>query len=169
MTPGLGSNRVPKPSQPVHPRHLDRHGADTEYPSAIGQEGLNSLRVLRGDGQMDWDRALINGTIATGGGVAGGELSRRITFDDVLPSGALDGETPASLLPDPASRTVLDINTASATDLQGVHGIGETLSRRIVAARDANGGFQSTHDLLNIERIGPRRLEAIVGAGGVAQ
>ena len=118
---------------------------------------------------MDWNRALINGTVATGGGVIGGELSRPLDFDDISLRGALDGETPTSLLPDPASRTVLDINSVSAGDLQRVHGIGDTLSRRIVDARDASGGFTSTQDLLDIDGIGPQRLEAIIGAGGVAR
>lgn len=117
---------------------------------------------------MDWDGALINGTIATGGGIAGGELSRRITFDDALPSGALDGETPASLLPGPASRTVLDVNTASATDVQRMHGIGETLSRRIVAGRDAQRRLPVDSGPAGHRGHRSSRLEAIVGAGGVA-
>ena len=117
---------------------------------------------------MDWGKALINGSVSTAGGTISGELSRPLEFDDITLNGMLDGETPSSLLPNPASRTVLDINQASAADLQRVHGIGETLSQRIVAAREANGGFASTQELLDIDGIGPSRLEAIIGAGGVA-
>lgn len=165
-TAGLG-NKLPAGFSSTFLRRAGTTVA-TEYPSAIAQEGLDSLRVIGGDGRMDWDRALINGTVSTGGGIIGGELSRPLEFDDLDLRGALDGETPDTLLPNPASRTVLDINSAGAGDLQRVHGIGETLSRRIVAARDASGGFRSPQDLLEIDGIGPKRLEAIMGAGGIA-
>ncbi|HEU5085642.1 MAG TPA: DUF6531 domain-containing protein [Acidimicrobiales bacterium] len=164
-TAGLGTKLPPGFTATIGRRVATT--AATEYSSATLQEGLDSVRFLGGDGRMDWDKALVNGTVGTVSGTVTGEMARSVEVDVDL-RGAFDGETPDTLLPNPASRTVLDVNSASAADLQQVHGIGPELSRRIVAARDASGGFTSTQQLLDIDGIGPRRLEALIGAGGVA-
>lgn len=53
----------------------------------------------------------------------------------------------------------ININTATAEELTVFSGIGETLSQRIVEYRQANGGFQSVNELLNVEGIGKETLE----------
>lgn len=55
----------------------------------------------------------------------------------------------------------IDLNTATAKELQRLPGIGETLSAAIVAEREANGPFASAEDLLLVPGIGEKRLEAI--------
>lgn len=55
----------------------------------------------------------------------------------------------------------LDLNTASARELQKLPGIGEGLSAAIVADREENGPFASVEDLLRVPGIGEKRLEAI--------
>lgn len=60
----------------------------------------------------------------------------------------------------PGSSTV-NINTASATELQQLSGIGESLSQRIVDYRQANGPFSSVDELANVSGIGEARLAAI--------
>jgi competence ComEA-like helix-hairpin-helix protein len=143
--------------------------AAQEYPLAYGQEAADSY-LPGGDGRMDWDNAFLDGTMGTIGGVGGAELEHHLTveraFDDL--GGALDGETPSSLLPDPTRNTVLDVNSVNAADLQRINGIGPVLSERIIEHRNALGGFTSTQQLLDIPGIGPERLEAIVNAGGIA-
>lgn len=134
-----------------------------EYPMAFASEGANAL--LTGN-PYSVTNALINGTSGTIAGVGGAELNR--ATDPGSLSGILDGETPSSLLPDPARNTVLDINSASVADLERVPGIGPTLAQRIVDQRNANGGYTSTQDLLDIDQLGPARLEAINNAGGIA-
>ncbi len=58
-----------------------------------------------------------------------------------------------------AAQTVICLNTATAKELQQLPGVGEVLSARIVAYREATGGFRSIEDLLDIEGIGEKRLE----------
>ncbi len=53
----------------------------------------------------------------------------------------------------------IDINTASAAEFDQLPGIGEVLARRIVDYRTENGAFQKLEDLMNIEGIGPSRLD----------
>ena len=55
----------------------------------------------------------------------------------------------------------ININTASASELQELSGIGESLSQRIVDYRNANGAFASVDDLVNVSGIGDARLEQI--------
>lgn len=52
----------------------------------------------------------------------------------------------------------LDINAASETELQRLPGIGPTLSKRIVEARE-DRPFSSVEDLRRVKGIGPKTLE----------
>lgn len=56
----------------------------------------------------------------------------------------------------------LDINHADSEALQALPGIGEVLAGRIIAYRDENGPFSSPDQLMNVEGIGEKRLEAIL-------
>jgi competence protein ComEA len=49
----------------------------------------------------------------------------------------------------------LNINTASAADLDGLDGIGPSIAQRIVEYRTTNGPFQSVEDLQQVKGIGP--------------
>ena len=53
----------------------------------------------------------------------------------------------------------LDINTATAKELELLPGIGESLAGRILEARAKKGGFESCDELMEIEGIGPARYE----------
>ncbi|MER3402842.1 MAG: DNA-binding protein [Armatimonadota bacterium] len=55
----------------------------------------------------------------------------------------------------------LDINRATADELEQLPGIGPTLAQRIVEYRQQVGRFQSVDDLRNVRGIGPKRLEQI--------
>jgi competence protein ComEA len=51
------------------------------------------------------------------------------------------------------ARKPLDLNTASAEELVALIGISEMIAESIVDFRDANGGFHSVEELLEIEGI----------------
>ena len=55
----------------------------------------------------------------------------------------------------------VEINKATAEELQKVPGIGETLARRIVEFRQEHGSFESVDDLLNVRGIGVASLEKL--------
>ena len=56
----------------------------------------------------------------------------------------------------------VNINTADIPELMSLPGIGETLAERIIVYRDTHGYFQSPEELLNVEGIGSKKLEAIL-------
>jgi competence protein ComEA len=45
----------------------------------------------------------------------------------------------------------LDLNRASVEELIGLIGISETIAESIIDYRDANGGFHSVEDLMEVE------------------
>jgi uncharacterized protein len=61
------------------------------------------------------------------------------------------------------NRVGVEANTASASLLSYVAGIGPTLAKNIIALRDARGGFRSRRDLLNVPRLGPKAFEQAAG------
>ena len=56
---------------------------------------------------------------------------------------------------------LVDINTADEAMLQTLPGIGPALAERIVAYREANGGFQYLYELTNVKGIGSSTFEAL--------
>ena len=55
----------------------------------------------------------------------------------------------------------LDLNTATATELEELPGVGPVLAARIVAWREENGRFTSTDELREVSGIGPKTYEAL--------
>ena len=65
------------------------------------------------------------------------------------------GEIPEISAPlEPTAETPLNINTASASELCMLPGIGEVLAGRIVADREENGPFAEKSDLMRVSGIG---------------
>jgi len=55
----------------------------------------------------------------------------------------------------------VNVNTATAKDLQRLPGIGQVTAERIVAYRTEKGKFRSTADLLKVKGVGEKSLEKI--------
>jgi competence protein ComEA len=70
-------------------------------------------------------------------------------------SGVPGGTTPGS------SGGLINVNTASATELETLSGIGEVLAATIIEYRTQNGPFASVEDLMDVSGIGPATLDEI--------
>ncbi len=57
--------------------------------------------------------------------------------------------------------TRMDVNAASAEDLQKVPGIGPALSQAILECREAAGGFRFLEEIKDVPGIGEKRFEAL--------
>jgi competence protein ComEA len=76
----------------------------------------------------------------------------------VVPGGAgttLPGTTSG------AGSTLVNVNTASATELETLSGIGEVIAAAIVDYRTQNGPFTSVDQLEDVSGIGPATMEEI--------
>jgi competence protein ComEA len=63
----------------------------------------------------------------------------------------------------------IDLNTATAAELQRIPGIGPSMAERLIAYRQENGGFHSVEDLLQVSGIGEKKYEkmkSFVKVGG---
>ena len=67
---------------------------------------------------------------------------------------ALDDAAVAADTPGVAPNGLLDLNTASASDLDGLPGIGESFAERIIEYRATNGPFTAVEDLQKVKGIG---------------
>lgn len=79
----------------------------------------------------------------------GGE---RVIVPEVLPGGVL------SL---PVEDSGIDLNTATASELESLPGVGPVLAARIVAHRTDRGPFATVEDLLDVSGIGEAKLASM--------
>lgn len=68
-------------------------------------------------------------------------------------AGSGTGSTPASKL--------INLNTATATELDSLTGVGPSTAKAIIAYRTKKGSFSKVEDLLNVPGIGPAKLAAM--------
>ena len=67
-----------------------------------------------------------------------------------------------ALSADPAGQAaVVNINTASALELQSLPGIGEVTARSIVEYRSQQGNFKTPEDLTKVKGIGEKTFDKI--------
>ncbi len=56
---------------------------------------------------------------------------------------------------------LVNVNTATAAELETLDGIGEVTAAKIIAEREARGPFASVEDLKRVSGIGDKKLEAL--------
>jgi len=77
----------------------------------------------------------------------------------------VEGASPVLATPGPTivavTTELININTASSTELEALPGIGPTTAQKIIAYREQNGPFINTEDIINVSGIGPGTYERI--------
>jgi competence protein ComEA len=83
--------------------------------------------------------------------------SARLPWRAFAPSRTPRGDAPSRC---PATTQFpINLNTATAEQLEAIPGIGPVLAQRIIEYRQTHGRFQSVDELLEVRGIGPKRLE----------
>ncbi len=79
------------------------------------------------------------------------------------------GGSPFTIIPTPTAGgggagggDLVDINTATAAELESLPGIGPTLAQAIVQYRNTHGPFAQIEDIMNVPGIGPSVFDAIM-------
>ena len=70
--------------------------------------------------------------------------------------------------PSAAAPTVVNLNTATATQIATLPGVGEKAAQRIIEYRDKNGGFKKIEELMNVKGIGEKsflKLKPLITVG----
>lgn len=96
----------------------------------------------------------------------GAFLWRSYRFDLTSHQNIIEGFQIGSVRPTTPQETILlgqklDINIASASDLEVLPGIGPSLAKRIVEYRNAHGPFTSIEELDSVNGVGPKILERL--------
>jgi len=73
------------------------------------------------------------------------------------------GRSLEAVVEDAVNAVGVDLNTASASLLSRVSGLGASLAAAIVTHRDVNGPFASRRDLMTVPRLGQRTFEQCAG------
>ena len=60
-----------------------------------------------------------------------------------------------------AVRRVVDLNRATAKELESLPGIGAVLAERVIAYRQSVGRFQSVEDLREVAGIGSKKFDRL--------
>ncbi|MBI3493715.1 MAG: helix-hairpin-helix domain-containing protein [Acidobacteria bacterium] len=73
-------------------------------------------------------------------------------------SAAAQNKTSPRAAAKPAATTIVNINTASASDLEALPGIGAKTAARIVEYRQKNGPFKKVEELMNVRGVGEKNF-----------
>ncbi len=71
------------------------------------------------------------------------------------------GEAPPPAGPQPQAAGALDVNAATAAELENLPGIGPVLAERIISYRRDHGHFAAVESLVHVPGIGPAAMEKI--------
>lgn len=89
-------------------------------------------------------------------------LAARVKDGDkiLVPAEGEEGSTNAGAVQG-AQGSLINLNTATISDLDSLPGIGPALAQRILDFRERNGGFRTVEDLLEVPGIGSKKFEEL--------
>jgi competence protein ComEA len=146
-------------SRTVHTQGPSAAESPTAFVHVVGQVNRPGLYELPAGSRI------VDAVAAAGGFTATADQSQlnlaQVIEDGQQISVLTQGAVPAASVGAVGSGGRVDLNTADATALETLDGIGPALAQRILAYRAAHGGFRTVNDLQNVTGIGPKKFAAI--------
>ncbi len=111
--------------------------------------------------------ARVNDAVLTAGGAADDadldalNLAAKVKDGDKVLVPAKSGGAGAQAAPSSSEGALINLNTATADQLETLPGVGPSTAQKIIAYRTDHGGFRTVDDLQNVPGIGPRKLDQI--------
>ncbi len=165
--PAAGEDLVALPS--AEPSPGAAQGAPAAQAGSVTVDVAGKVR-RPGIAVLDAGARVVDALKAAGGARAGVDLSS-LNLARVLVDGEqiLVGAQPESVaVPDPAAPApgqvpgqLVNLNVASATELEALPEVGPVTAAAIIAWRESNGGFSAVDELLEIDGIGETTLGQI--------
>lgn len=121
---------------------------------AVAEPGVVSVAA---DGRIA-DAVRLAGGVTSDADLAALNLAAPLRDGDqvIVPRRGEESAAPAS--------AGIDLNRASASELESLPGVGPVLAGRIVAFRDEHGAFSEVEDLLDVPGIGEAKLDQMRGS-----
>ena len=120
----------------------------------VRRPGLVRLRP----GSRVADAVRAAGGILPGSDLGALNLARKVTDGELVMVGSAAAAEPATGSP---AGTLVNLNTATAADLDALPGVGPVLAQRIVDFRREHGSFASVDQLREVTGIGDAKLEQL--------
>ena len=79
-----------------------------------------------------------------------------LSTSTLLPAQSSDAQKPSA-----SAVKVVNINTASQSELEALPGIGPSLAKKILDFRTKNGAFKAPADLMAVQGIGEKKFESL--------
>ena len=124
----------------------------------VAQPGLRELA----EGSRVADAIEAAGGFAEGASADSVNLARVVQDGEQIHVPSVEDEAPAGAGGQAASAGgKVNINLATAAELDAVTGIGPSTAEKIIADREANGPFSTIEDLMRVSGIGEKKFEAM--------
>jgi len=157
------SQRVLRHDVERDPELAAAKAAVDQAPDAGGVDEGHRAQVdldVSGAGHADLLQRVDQLRAAAGVDLTGVNLARKVTDGEMIAIGVTPPPVPNGGGPASAGGPV-NLNTATAAELQTLPGIGEVLAQRIIDFRAAHGGFRAVGDLRQVEGIGDAKYQSL--------
>ena len=160
---------LPKPVEVREAETGPAIAAPSASPSASAPVLVDVAGWVRSPGVYTFEAGsrVIDAIEAAGGARSGAELSALnlaaplVDGTQVLVPKAGEAPAPGVAPPGGAPVGLVNVNTATAAELETLPGIGEVIAQAIIDHRTENGPFASVEELLDVSGIGDATLENI--------